>query len=114
VSNKYYWSLVTAVGTETIDDTDYHYLDLSGATVDGTLNPEVGDEIAMLGYRGTDDSNRQSAIYIAAYNSIDADLKAPLFAHYRGINDFNLKAHKYTWFAANGNTIKGNLCVTSG
>lgn len=114
VSNKYYWSLVTAVGTETIDDTDYHYLDLSGATVDGTLNPEVGDEIAMLGYRGTDDSNRQSAIYIAAYNSLDSDLKAPLFAHYRGINDFNLKAHKYTWFAANGNTIKGNLCVTSG
>ena len=114
VSNKYYWSLVTAVGTETIDDTDYHYIDLSSTTVDGTLNPEVGDEIAMLGYRGTDDSNRQSAIYIAAYNSIDTDLKAPLFAHYRGINDFNLKAHKYTWFAANGNTIKGNLFVESG
>ena len=114
VSNKYYWSLVTAVGTESIDGTDYHYIDLSSTTVDGTLNPEVGDEIAMLGYRGTDDSNRQSAIYIAAYNSIDTDLKAPLFAHYRGINDFNLKAHKYTWFAANGNTIKGNLFVESG
>lgn len=114
VSNKYYWSLVTAVGTESIDGTDYHYLDLSGTTVDGTLNPEVGDEIAMLGYRGTDDSNRQSAIYIAAYNSIDSELKAPLFAHYRGINDFNLKAHKYTWFAANGNTIKGNLQIESG
>ena len=114
VSNKYYWSLVTAVGTESIDGNDYHYLDLSGTTVDGTLNPEVGDEIAMLGYRGTDDSNRQSAIYIAAYNSIDSELKAPLFAHYRGINDFNLKAHKYTWFAANGNTIKGNLLIESG
>ncbi len=114
VSNKYYWSLVTAVGTESIDGIDYHYLDLSGTTVDGTLNPEVGDEIAMLGYRGTDDSNRQSAIYIAAYNSIDSELKAPLFAHYRGINDFNLKAHKYTWFAANGNTIKGNLLIESG
>lgn len=114
VSNKYYWSLVTAVGTESINGTDYHYLDLSRTTVDGTLNPEVGDEIAMLGYRGTDDSNRQSAIYIAAYNSIDSELKAPLFAHYRGINDFNLKAHKYTWFAANGNTIKGNLLIESG
>lgn len=114
VSNKYYWSLVTAVGTESIDGTDYHYLDLSGTTVDGTLNPEVGDEIAMLGYRGTDDSNRQSAIYIAAYNSIDSELKAPLFAHYRGINDFNLKAHKYTWFAANGNTIRGDLLVDNG
>jgi len=28
-----------------------------------------------------------------------------LIAHYKGINDFNLKNHKHTWFAANGNTI---------
>ena len=78
------------------------------------MNPEEGDEIAMLGYRGTDDAARQSAIYIAAYNSIDTTLQAPLIAHYKGINDFNLKNHKYTWFAANGNTIKGNLLVQSG
>lgn len=114
VSNKYYWALVTAVGTETINSVDYHYITLSSTTKDGTLNPEVGDEIAMLGYRGTDDSSRQSAIYIAAYNTIDSSLVAPLFCQYKGINDFNLSSHKYTWFAANGSTIRGSLKVESG
>ena len=114
VSNKYYWCLVIATGTETIDDEDFHFIELSSTIKDGTLNPEEGDEIAMLGYRGTDDDARQSAIYLAAYNSIDPTLKAPLIAHYKGINDFNLKNHKHTWFAANGNTIQGNLFVESG
>ena len=114
VSNKYYWCLVTAIGTETIDEEDYHFIELSSTIKDGTLNPEEGDEIAMLGYRGTDDDSRQSAIYLAAYNSIDPTLKAPLIAHYKGINDFNLKNHKHTWFAANGNTIQGNLFIESG
>ena len=114
VSNKYYWCLVVATGTETIDDEDFHFIELSSTIKDGTLNPEEGDEIAMLGYRGTDDDARQSAIYLAAYNSIDPTLKAPLIAHYKGINDFNLKNHKHTWFAANGNTIQGNLFVESG
>ena len=114
VSNKYYWCLVTAVGTETIEDEDYHFIEISAFIKDGTVNPEEGDEIAMLGYRGTDDEARQSAIYIAAYNSIDPTLVAPLIAHYKGINDFNLRNHKHTWFAANGNTIQGNLFVESG
>lgn len=111
VSNKYYWALVTAVGTETIDGTDYHYITLDSNTCDGTLNPEVGDEIAMLGYRGTDDSSRQSAIYVAAYNSIDTGITAPLIAQYEGINDFNLSNHRITWFAKNSNEVKGNLKV---
>ncbi len=68
----------------------------------------------MLGYRGTDDANRQSAIYLAAYNSVDSTLQAPLFCHYKGINDFNLSNHKYTWFAANGNQIRGNVLIESG
>lgn len=114
VSNKYYWCLVTAVGTENIEDEDYHFIEISAFIKDGIVNPEEGDEIAMLGYRGTDDEARQSAIYIAAYNSIDPTLVAPLIAHYKGINDFNLKNHKHTWFAANGNTIQGNLFVESG
>lgn len=111
VSNKYYWALVSEVGTETIDNTDYHYITLDGGVVDGTLNPEVGDEIAMLGYRGTDDSSRQSALYVAAYNSIDKNLTAPLIAQYEGIDDFDLSSHKTTWFAHNGNEVKGNLKV---
>lgn len=111
VSNKYYWALVSNTGTETIDGTDYHYITLDPNTYDGTLNPEAGDEIAMLGYRGTDDSSRQSAIYIAAYNSIDTGITAPLIAQYEGINDFNLSNHRITWFAKNGNEVKGNLKV---
>lgn len=116
VSNKYYWALVTAVGSDVLgkDEIEYHYIDVSKADYDGTLNPEEGDEIAMLGYRGTDDTNRQSAIYLAAYSSLDPTLTAPLFCHYKGINDFNLSAHKFTWFAANGNEIRGNLRVESG
>lgn len=117
ISNKYYWSLVIGVGTQAIEGEDYHYIDISDkddTERDGNVNPEIGDEIAMLGYRGTDDASRQSAIYIAAYNSLDPTLKAPLICHYRGINDFNLKSHKYTWFAANGNEIRGNLRVESG
>ena len=114
VSNKYYWCLVFGTGTVSIDGEDYHYIDISSEIKDGTVNPEEGDEVAMLGYRGTDDAFRQSAIYIAAYNSIDTTLKAPLLAHYKGINDFNLQAHKYTWFAANGNQIQGNIILNSG
>lgn len=116
ISNKYYWALVTAVGSDIIgkDDTEYHYIDISKSDYDGTLNPEVGDEIAMLGYRGNDDASRQSAIYLTAYNSLDPTLTAPLFCHYKGVNDFNLSSHKYTWFAANGNEIRGNLKVETG
>lgn len=113
VSNKYYWALVSDTGTETIDETDYHYITLDGSVVDGTLNPEIGDEIAMLGYRGTDDSSRQSALYLAAYNSIDTGVTAPLIAQYEGINDFNLASHRKTWFAANGNEVSGNLKVVT-
>jgi hypothetical protein len=77
------------------------------------LNPEAGDEIAMLGYRG-DDEDRQSAIYISAYSSVDPSLKAPLICQYKGINDYHLESHKYSYLAANGNEIRGSLKVESG
>lgn len=114
VSNKYYWAYVEQVGTETFAGEDFHYIQLSTADYDGELNPEVGDEIAMLGYRGEDGSSRQSAIYLAAYNSIDPSLKAPLICQYKGINDFDLKSHKYTFFAANGSEVRGNFKMESG
>lgn len=114
VSNKYYWALVTEVGTQKIEDVDFHYITVSNSDYDGELKPEVGDEIAMLGYRGTDDVERQSAIYLAAYNSIDPSLKAPLICQYKGINDFDLKSHKYSFFAANGSEVRGNIKLESG
>lgn len=113
VSNKYYWALVKAVGTETIDGTDYHYITLDANNYVGVLDCEVGDEISQLGYRGNDDESRQAAIYIASYNSIDTGITAPLIAQYRGINDFNLASHRKTWFAANSNEVTGNLKIST-
>lgn len=110
-SNKYYWALVTAAGTETVDGDDYHYIVISATDKDGEVNPEPGDEIAMLGYRGSDDPERQSAIYISAYNSLDTGITAPLMAHYKGVNDFDLPTHRHTWIAANGSVFRGSLRV---
>ena len=112
ISNKYYWSLVTDVSTDLTNNM--HYIEISTTVYDGSVNPEIGDEIAMLGYRGTDDNNRQNAIYISAYTSLDTSLVAPLIAQYKGINNFNLSSHRYTWFAANGNNIRGSLQVETG
>lgn len=115
VSNKYYWGLVTDAGTwADQNDTNFNYICISKEDYDGELNPEIGDEIAMLGYRGTDDAERQSAIYLAAYSSLDPSLTAPLICQYKGINDFNLSNHKYSFFAANGSEVRGNLKMESG
>lgn len=114
ISNKYYWSLVTGVGTETIDGDDYHYIIISSSVYDGEVNPEIGDEVVMLGSRNTQDLNRRNAIYLSAYNGLDTTLQAPFICQYKGINDFNLSNHKYTWFAANGNNIRGSLQIETG
>ena len=114
VSNKYYWCLVTGVGTITQGDQDYHYINISTTTADGTVNPEPGDEIAMLGYRGNDDSDRQSAIYIAAYNSIDPDISAPLIAQYEGINDFDLSSHRTSVLSSGYNEFHGTFLTVAG
>lgn len=118
VSNKYYWRLVVGKGKtdRTIDgvNTECHYIDLSNTTKDGTSIPEKGDKIAQLGYRGTDDTPRQSAIIISAYQSVDVGLTPPYYAQYRGINDFSLSSHRYSWFATNSNQIRGNLKIDNG
>lgn len=113
-ANKYYWALVTDVsGAESVERTvdgvtsRYNWIELSTETVDGTLNPETGDEIAQLGYRGTDDVARQSAIYESAYSSLDTELTPPFIAFYRGINDFSLSRHRYTFFDATSGILKG-------
>lgn len=139
-SNKYYWVLVINtnnddnngepininVGTiENVDMQPCHYVDISDNDYEGYLEPNEGDEIAMLGYRGNDDIERQNAIYISAYQSLDTDLRAPLFVQYKGINDFNLASHKYTWFSGGltpsgierkveANEIRGSLKLTDG
>ena len=117
VSNKYYWALVTQVSDNSnptlIDGEYYHYIVISSDVCDGTVNPEKGDSIVMCGYRGTD-AKRQSAIYISAYSSLDRDLTAPLFAQYRGIDDFNLYTHRKSYFDANKAKFVGDFSTESG
>ena len=118
VANKYYWALVTSVNKTNeptvIDGVKYNYITLSKTTVDGTLNPEFGDSIVMCGYRGTDDKERQSAIYISAYTSLDNGIKAPLFAQYQGINDFNLQSHRKSYYDAVSAKFIGEFEATDG
>ena len=134
VSNTYYWSLVDYATDTPVDVTvdgetkKMHYITISNSVYDGAGQsamqiPQVGDEIVMLGHRKqqgeTDDEAkvRQTALYIAAYNSIDRGdsqnnvlpLVAPLFAFYKGINDFNLGSHRGTYLDANGSKFVGKF-----
>lgn len=113
INNKYYWSLVTEVSNNPVekDGEYYNYITISTTVCDGTVNPEKGDSIAMLGYRGEDDYKRQSAIYISAYTSLDKYLKPPLLAQYRGIKDFNLDSYRASYFDADGAKFVGNFEV---
>ena len=118
VNNKYYWCLVTDVSDNNnpieIDGQFYNYISISRFDSVGVVNPEVGDSIVMCGYRGTDDAARQSAIYISAYSSLDNGLKAPLFAQYQGINDFNLESHRKSFYDANRAKFIGEFEATDG
>ena len=118
VSNKYYWRLVTAVGDEqtTIngETVSANYIVVSDSVKDGDSVPEVADEIMQLGYRGSDDAERQSAIIFSAYKSPDNGIQSPAIVQYSGINDFNLSSHRYTYLAHNGNVLRGNLKVENG
>lgn len=120
VSNKYYWCVVSEVSDNLqpvcLDDLYYNYIVISTkeGEYDGTVDPEVGDSISMLGYRGEDDKARQSATYISAYTSLDSGLTAPLMAQYMGINDFNLASHRKSYWDANGSEWIGNFKASNG
>ena len=118
VSNKYYWSLVTAVSEYgkpvTLEDGNkYNWITISTVTFDGTVNPEKGDSIAMLGYRGTDDEKRQSAIYISAYASFDKGVEAPFIAQYKGIKDFDIEKYRTSWWSLKTNKFVGDFVIES-
>ena len=118
VSNKYYWSLVTAVSdygkpVTLSDGNKYNWITISTVTFDGTVNPEKGDSIAMLGYRGTDDEKRQSAIYISAYASFDKGVDAPFIAQYKGIKDFDIEKYRTSWWSLKTNKFVGDFVIES-
>lgn len=118
VSNKYYWRLCVATGRTTIvlngENTECHFIDLSDTVRDGRSVPEVGDNIAQLGYIASGNNNRKNAIILSAYQSIDSGLTAPSIAQYKGIVSFGLSPYRYTYFAGNGNSIRGDLKITTG
>ena len=118
VSNKYYWSLVTDVSeygkpVTLSDGNKYNWITISTVTFDGTVNPEKGDSIAMLGYRGTDDEKRQSAIYISAYASFDKGVDAPFIAQYKGIKDFDIEKYRTSWWSLKTNKFVGDFVIES-
>lgn len=114
LTNKYYWATVMSVSSSpaTIDNEEYHTISLNFNTnyKDSNSNgvPEVGDNIVVLGNKS--DEARQSAITIGAYDNayLDSEIKAPFFAQYTGINDFNLSKHRTNVLSLNLNEFKGN------
>lgn len=79
---RYYWRLVMSVGE--------NYIVLSNLANGGmdsltTSEPLVGDNIVQLGYQGSDDPNRQSAIILSSTSD-----DAPSQKFYQGINDYSL------------------------
>lgn len=79
---RYYWRLVMSVGE--------NYIELSNLANGGmdsltTSEPLVGDNIVQLGYQGSDDPNRQSAIILSSTSD-----DAPSQKMYQGISSFSL------------------------
>ena len=123
---------------EYIDTVPCHYIALVAQNIDqetgdmdikdsssanlldiNVLKKQIGNDVAMLGHnwRDTrtilDTTNRRSAIYMSCYtNWLDTGLRPPLFAHYRGINNFGpLSSKRFTKFDALGGEIIGEFKV---
>lgn len=124
--NHYYWRLATEapkkVVMHTIDGKEEKCLKLVLSKTDrhrrkdespqdiGDI-PKVGDDLVQIGNR--DNKERQSVMMTCAYNSFDPELKPSYWAHYMGVNDYDISKHRYTWFAANGSQVTGNFKVQS-
>ena len=117
--NHFYWRKATEapkkVVTHTIDGKDEKCLKLVLSKTDHSKNtvdiPQVGDDLVQIGNR--DNKERQSVMMSCAYNSFDPELKPSYWAHYMGVNDYDISKHRYTWFAANGSNVTGNFKVQS-
>ena len=95
-----------------------HCMRISNTICDDMLSgyssiPSAGDNLVQLGYRGTDDNDRQSAIIISAYKSPDPNVHAPSYAQYMGINDFNLGSHRGSYIDARGAKFVGDITLCS-
>ncbi|MCR5366525.1 MAG: hypothetical protein K6E67_10335 [Prevotella sp.] len=115
VSNRYYWRLVAVLADETVDNTTYHKIRLmnTAGNYEGSTVPAAGDNIVQLGYTGSSSTNayRQSAIILSSYPTMDAGVTPPSIAFYKGINDFNLSSHRYTYIDGLSNEFIGNFKI---
>lgn len=117
--NHFYWRKATEapkkVVTHTIDGKEEKCLKLVLSKTDHSKNtvdiPQIGDDLVQVGNR--DNKERQSVMMSCAYNSFDPELKPSYWAHYMGVNDYDISKHRYTWFAANGSQVTGNFKVQS-
>lgn len=115
-TNKFYWSKLTSVGTETKSGETYNYIVLSTTDYDTRSNatPSIGDEIVQLGNKTNTD--RQAAIIISAYRNtyLDSAILAPSIVQYDGINDYSLSTHRLNVISKGLNQFKGNFSTTAG
>lgn len=99
--NHFLWRLVVAVGE--------NYIDLSKSVcAEGSDAPKAGDDIVQLGYRGTDDPNRQVAVIDAG-----AGNGSPYYRQYVGINSFTLPAPE-TQLKPGDNELSGRFHIEQG
>ena len=95
---KYYWRLVTAIGSD--------YIELSKTDCDGTSIPVEGDEIIQYGNRT--DTDRQSAILISAYGS------GPAIKQYAGIKSYSFVDCEKTVISDKYNKFTGDFYLETG
>ena len=99
--NHFLWRLVVAVGES--------YIDLSKSVcAEGSDAPKAGDDIVQLGYRGTDDPNRQVAVIDAG-----AGNGSPYYRQFVGIDSFTLPAPE-TQLKPGDNELSGRFHIEQG
>lgn len=99
-TQKYYWRLVTGVGTD--------YIDLSKTDADsGSGVPASGDHIFQLGNRT--DTTRQNAQIRSSFGS-----DAPSYKQYQGINSYSLVDCEKTVISPEGNRFEGAMTIEAG
>lgn len=114
VRNRYYWRRVRGRGSS---DTS-HYIILSNvanqyeaASGDAGI-PAVGDNLVQLGYMGSlSYPDRQTAIILSSYPTMDAGVTPPSLTFYKGINEFNLSNHRYTCIDGVKNDFFGDFKI---
>ena len=129
VHNKYYWLICSGVGQgveKTFPDSEgnpgekhiYNFVEIrasdEASPKGGVYHVEIGDEIVQLGNR--EDTSRQAAIIISAYNNayLDKGIKAPAIVQYDGINDFQLETHRLNVISKGLNRFMGSYLTPDG